>query len=467
MTKPLLMLFIGSMLLGVTAQAQPLPDWLEQVGRDKHTQPEAMLALLQQHQAELPTLDKDQQAQWYYEQAELFNTLGRHQQQKTAAEQGLALLADQQSLLRVKLNYELGFALEMQADYIAAMQLYQAGTALATLLDDEKQILRGQINQAAMLSAQNQDQQALALLKDTFQRAEVLNDKEILAEVNGELGLLYATLAFEQQAIGLLQTSLQLYEELGWQKNVITVLFNLARTYSFLEQYDLSLQTYNKMLQSSLQVNDLVNLYHAYLGLAITSSESDRGDAALSYMAKAEEYLPNLQSTSHISTHYYEKALIYQRLQQTSLAMQQLMLAEQSLAKEENADESPMQLSVQYLKAQLLAEQGHFERAYRQLSDFVIGFQQARNKENELALEQMRLVFDSERQQQENRLLAQQNELNALRLQEAEHSRQVQMLWLAILGCSTLVLLVVVLWQLTRRQIAIQASQDKSGQDKA
>ncbi|HEX5793644.1 MAG TPA: hypothetical protein VFY01_10235, partial [Rheinheimera sp.] len=149
---------------------------------------------------------------------------------------------------------------------------------------------------------------------------------------------------------------------------------------------------------------------------------------------------------------YYEKALIYQKLNQSSLAMQQVMLAERGLTEEGVAEDSPTRLNVWYLKAKLLADQGDYQRAYQQLMDFVLMFQEVRNKENELAVEQMRLGFDHERQLQQNRLLEQDNELKALRLKQAERDRQVQLLWLAILGCSTLVLLILLLWQLTRQK---------------
>lgn len=445
-------MFCTGMLLCQAAAADALPDWLAQVDEQKHRQPEQMLQLLHQHQAELTNLTPEVQANWYYQQAALMKALGRHQEQLEAAEQGLALLGKEPSLLKVDLLYQQGFALEMQTQYQQALQHYQQGGELASLLDDEKHVLLGQINHAAVLSAQNKQQQALLLLKDTYQRAQPLNDAELLAEINAELGLLYASLAFEQDAISLLNEAFKQYEQLGWQKNQITVLFNLARTYSYLEQYQLSLQTYNRMLQKSLQADDKVNLYHAYLGLAITSSESGSGDAALSYIDKAEQYLPQLQSTSHISTHHYEKALIYQKLNQSSLAMQQVVLAEQALTEESVAEDSPTRLNVWYLKAQLLAEQGEYQRAYQQLTDFVFLFQDVRNKENELALEQLRLGFDHERQLQQNRLLEQDNELKALRLKEAERDRQVQLLWLAVLGCSTLVLLILLLWQLTRNK---------------
>ncbi len=444
-------LLINALLLAATA-AGAEPAWLQQVAAHKRQQPEAMLALYSRHQAELPSLDSEQRATAHYLHAALLGTLGRHQEQQAAAEQGLAELAGGTPLVRVKLLYELGFAREMQTDYQAALQYYLDGVALAMQLENEKYTLYGQINHAAILSLRNNTQQALALLKDSYQRAQALNDAEVMVEVTAELGLLYASLAYEQEAITLLQQALAQYEQLGWQKDQITVLFNLARTYSYTEQYELALQTYSNMLQKSLQVQDKVNLYHAYLGLAIASSDSGRSEAALSYIAKAEQYLPQLQSSSHLSTHHFEKAQIFQKLKQTSLAMQQVMLAEQSLTEEGVEADSPTRLNVWYLKAQLQAEQGEYLKAYQQLHDFIFVFQQARNKENELAFEQLRLAFDHERQLQHSRLLAQDNELKALRLSEAERGQQIQILWLAILGCSTLVLLVLLLWQLTRRK---------------
>lgn len=441
------------------------PQWLQQVAANKRQQPEAMLALFNQHQAELPSLSAEDRAAARYQQAALLGILGRHQEQQQAAEQGLAELADSTLLLKVKLLYELGFAREMQTDYPAALQHYLDGITLATHLENEKYILYGQINHAAILSNRNNMQQALALLKDTYQRAQLLNDAEVTAEVMSELGLLYASLAYEQEAISLLKQALAAYEKLGWQKEQITVLFNLARTYSYMEQYQLALQTYNEMLQKSLQVQDQVNLYHAYLGLAIASSDSGRADAALSYIAKAEQYLPQLQSRSHLSTHHFEKAQIFQKLKQTSLAMQQVMLAEQRLTEEGVEADSPTRLNVWYLKAKLQAEQGEYDKAYQTLHEFIFVFQDARNKENELAFEQLRLAFDQERQQQQTRLLEQDNELKALRLSEAEREQKIQILWLAILGCSTLILLVLLLWQLTRRkQKFLNQAADSAGQ---
>ncbi|KKO45420.1 hypothetical protein WG68_10220 [Arsukibacterium ikkense] len=434
----------------LSVQAQPIPGWLLELENLKYRQPEQSLAMLTERQHEFASQPDLVKAYWLRQQAALYSALGRHQQQQQAARQALELLDGTESALKVEVWYELGYALEMQMQLDEAMRHYQQGTALATLLDDEKLILRGQVNQAAIMSEQNNDQQALALLKAVYQRAELLQDQEILAEVNAQLGLMYSSLGFENDALEFLQRALGLYQQLGWVKNEIAVLFNLARTYSYQEQYHLALEHYNQMLQGSLNANDNVNLYHAYLGLAITSAEMRRTEAALGYIEKAEQYLPHLQSNYHVQSHHYEKALIYRDLAQTSLAMQELLLAEQA-AKQPADQADHVALAIILLRAELLAQQDQYQRAYLALHEFIDGFQLLRNKENELALAHMRLEFDSERQQVRTSLLEAENELKALRLQEVERKRQIQLLWLAILGCTSLILFGIVLWQFSRR----------------
>ncbi|WP_333608994.1 hypothetical protein [Arsukibacterium sp.] len=449
-----LLLCLSLNSLGVKSLTAPtdIPSWLKQLSTEKYREPNQMLAVLQERQGQFDTAPPRVQAYWLAQQAAIFGVLGLYQQQQTAARQGLALLGDSDSPLRIELLYELGYAQEMQVELPQAMSHYQQGLALATLLDLEKLILRGKINVAAIDNLQDRDQQALTQLKEVYQRAQLLQDAEVLAEINAQLGLLYSALAFEQEALGFLQKALQLYEQLGWRKNRIAVLYNLASTYSHLGQYENALETFHQMLQSSLQAEDAINLYHAYMGLAITSNEMGRGDAALGYIDKAEQYLTQLQSAMHVSTHYYEKARIYQSLQQSSLAMQQVLLAEQYFAELELDSSSHIQLAFLMLKAEILADQGQYEKAYYQLQRFTMGFQQYRDKENELAIERMRLGFDSDRQQVRTSLLEAENELKALRLQQAERQRQIQWLWLGLFICTTLILLGILLWQLGQRK---------------
>lgn len=436
-----------------------LPEWLLQVKQQKAQQPEQMLQLLEQQQAAYGDWSGELQIEYLLQLADVYESLGKHQQQQQVAERGLALLGERRDRMTIEFWNNLGFALEMQSQYQQALHYYRQASALATELKAEKLHIEADINIAAIYSMEDKFQDALALLKTSYDRAVQLNDAEMLAYVNAELGLLYVGLGFDKEAIEFMEKAMQGYEALGWQKDKMDVLFNLARSYGYTEQYDKAMQSYDQLLQQAIAKQDQENLYFAYLGLASTSKDTKKLDAALAYIEKAEQYLPGLQSTYQNSMHHYEKALIYRELGQTSLASQELAQAEQSLSKEENSENQSSQLWILNLKARLEADSGRYQKAYEHLSEFFRGYQKLRNKEHELAVEKLRLGFDAERQQAQNELLAKDNELQALRLQEVERKRQNQWLWIGLFGCTSLVLLVVLLWQLARRQAQVQAKQ--------
>jgi len=439
---------------GLQADEVVLPDWLAQVKQQKAQQPEQMLLLLQQQQASYGEWDSELQVQFLLQLSDVYESLGKHQQQQEVAERGLALLGDRRDLTTIEFWNNLGFALEMQSQYQQALHYYLQASALAGELKAEKLHIEADINIAAIYSIQDKFQEALVLLKSSYDRAVLLKDAEILAYVNAELGLLYVGLGFDKEAIQFMEEAIAGYDALGWQKDKMDV---LARSYSYLEQYDQAMLRYDQLLQLAIAQQDQANLYFAYLGLASTSKDNQKLDAALAYIEKAEQYLPGLQSTYQNSMHHYEKALIYRELGQISLASQELAQAEQSLSKEENNANQSSQLWILNLKARLEADSGRYQKAYEHLDQFFQGYHKLRNKEHELSVEKLRLGFDAQRQQAQNELLAKDNELQALRLQEAERKRQNQWLWIGLFGCTSLVLLVLLLWQLARRQAQMQA----------
>lgn len=426
--------------------AEKWPQWLQQVAAEKYRQPEQMLQLLLQNQQQLTLMPVEQQVIFLREHAAVLRALGRHQEQYTVAERGIALL-QQDNAVKAELLFHLGFATEMQGNYGAAMALYQQGTDLAEQFKQPQLIIKGYINQAAIFSARGEAARALELLRDAHNRAGSLQDDEILAEINAELGLLYASLDYEQDAVPLLEQALNLYQQLGWHKNTMAVLYNLARTYSLLEQHAAALQAYNQMLQYSQQHQDTANLYHAYLGLAITSNQTGRAETALNYIEKAEVYLPQLQSAVFNSSHYYEKAIIYQKLALSSQALQQVLLAEQFLQQEDSEDNSG-RLALLYLKAELLAEQGLYEKAYYAMQAFSGLLRQSRAQD--IKLEQMKQQFDTELQQQFGQQWRQQSDIAAMQLDAS--NKHIIWLWSALgMAVATVLLLSLLLWRTHRR----------------
>ncbi|WP_337843454.1 tetratricopeptide repeat protein [Rheinheimera sp.] len=452
----------GLLLIAPVLQAQE-PEWLELVRQQKAQQPAAMLKLLQQHEAEFPRWQRAVQLQYLLQQADIYESLEKYQQQLQVAEQALVLLGDERTELTVEFWNNLGFAREMQGQYQQAMAHYQQASQLAKQLGLQKLAIEADINIAAIYSAEEKYQEALQLLQACYKKASQLNDEETQAYVNSELGLLYSSLGFDRDARQFMQQALAGYKKLGFQKEQLDVLFNLAASYNQAEDYALSMQYYDELLQLAKTQNDPVNLYFAYLGLASTSRNSAKTDAALAYIEKAEDYLPVLQSTFQNAMHHLERAMISRDLGQISLAGQQLEQAEQALAQEDNSQNQSSRLGMLRLKARLEADLGRYQQAYQHLDEFFSGYRKLRNKEHELSVERLRLAFDVERQTAANELLAKDNELKAMRLQEVERNRQIQWLWIAIFGFTTLILLILLLWQLTRRQQQMRVQQSASG----
>ncbi|MEE2002460.1 tetratricopeptide repeat protein [Alkalimonas sp. MEB108] len=437
---------LGLYCLSLAAVPAGSPNWLQQVYQQKRLEPEAMLALLQQHEDSIPTLPRQVQRRAYQEFALLYGMMGQYQQQLAFARKGLAL-DDAADTLRVELMYSLGFATEMQSNYLVAQQYYQQGITLAEQLGNEVLSLRGQINQAAILSAQEHYQDALELLQHVYQQSKVLEDWELEAEVNAELGLLYATITLEEEALPFLDKAYAMYKEQGWRKSKIAVLYNLARTYSFLDLYEQAFATYQRMLTVSQQYEDELNLYYAYLGLAITSHEAGSYNAALTYMQKADEYKHLLQVPLSTVVHYYEKSLIYSGLQQHSMALQQLMLAKQQLELLDDAEGGSMPLNIYFMQARLHANMGQFEQAFLAMQETFFLYQDRFSQANELALSSLGLSLAQEREQTERDLLVKDNELQALLLLEAERKRLNQRRWTSFFAVTSLVLLLLLLWQ--------------------
>ncbi len=316
-----------------------------------------------------------------------------------------------------------------------------------------------------MLAEESEDPKALDMLKQAYDRAVKLKDKEMLALVQAELGLMYVTLAIDDEARQFLEESFRLFDELGWVKSKLTVWYNLASTYRFLKKPDKALEIFDQMLKVSLEQEDPISLYYAYMGLAGTSREVKKLDAAITYIEKAESYLPNLQSTFQISEHHFIKAQIYRSLGQINLALQEVDLATQQLEGSKNNSDRFYVLHFDDLRARLYADSGDYEKAYHSLDKFFKAYIDLQDDQRDLDVQKLRLSFDAERQQARNALLEKDNELQALRLQEIERNRQIQWLWIGIFACTSMILLTLLWWQWTRRRALQQAMLQPASRD--
>lgn len=437
------------------SQSAAFPDWLLQIEKLKNIKTNAMLQLALQHEAEFGGWPVDVQAKYLSELSMIYESLSRHKEQLSAAERGLALTQDAKTPTRVELLFSMGFALETQQEFAQADEYYKKGMALAQEINDEKLMIQGLLNLSAMRSEAVEDQEALKLLKEAYDRANKLADKEILAQVNAQLGLLYTSLSDDGEGQKLLETSYKMFDELGWAKYKIATWYNLALTYSYQGKPEQALELFDKMLKAAMLEEDPVDMYFAYVGLATSSRKLKRLDAAVSYMEQAEAYLPHVEMNYYKADHHFEKALTYKALDQTNLAMQEVNLAEEILGNQKNMSEKFYSLNLQRLKAQLYAEAGDYEKAYKMFDQFFSNFAQLQDDKRDMQVQKMRLGFDAERQEAQNELLKKDLELKALRLQDAERNKRMQWVWTGLFATTTLVLFGLLLRRRTKVQQAV------------
>ncbi len=435
-----------------TAQADQLPGWLLEIQQKKYQKPQQMLQIALAKEPESSNWSLELQAIYINELASLYEVLGRHRDQLVIAERGLNLLPDTENRTKIELLFSVGFALEMHREYSQANEYYEKGMALAKKLNDEKMQIHGLLNLAAMLQEDYQEEEALVMLKDAYDRAHQLKDKEMMAAVNAELGLMYTGIGSDEEAKTLLEESYRLYDELGWGKAKIAVWYNLASTYRYINRADQAVVLFEQMLKQSLLDEDPVNLYFAYMGLATSNRQLKRFDLAVSYLEKAEVHLPHLQSTFQLSVHHFEKALIYRSIGQTSLAMQEINLASEQLQSDKNVSDKFYRLHFEEFRARLYADLGEFDKAYTTLNKFFRDYVALQDDKRELQVQKLRLGFDAERQKAKNELLKKDNELQALRLQDIERNRQLQYMWIGVFALTTLVLFTLLVWQWRRRR---------------
>ena len=165
----------------VVSQSAAFPDWLLQIEKLKNIKTNAMLQLALQHEAEFGRWPVDVQAKYLSELSMIYESLSRHKEQLSAAERGLALTQDAKTPTRVELLFSMGFALETQQEFAQADEYYKKGMALAQEINDEKLMIQGLLNLSAMRSEAVEDQEALKLLKEAYDRANKLGDKEIVS----------------------------------------------------------------------------------------------------------------------------------------------------------------------------------------------------------------------------------------------------------------------------------------------
>jgi diguanylate cyclase (GGDEF)-like protein len=294
--------------------------------------------------------------------------------------------------------------------------------------------------------------------------ANQVGDRALEAEVVGNIGYLQYTRGAMADALANLQKAYRLSAHLGDEKGRLDALSNIANVYAdaHVAQYDRAIEYYRQLLgeyekhgQPSDVADTTFNIgstFEAKGDLAVAELHYRRAlgafqklgrpadvaytkrslGSALMKQGRAAEALPLLDA----SVAFYDgkdeanaahsrqiRGMVYRRLGRLPEALSDLDAARQFFEREKNVrflEKNAEEVALVY------SQLGDWRKAYdASVRRAGLGQTLAETRRDELS-SRLRVAFDSEKKDQENRALARENTLRATALREAERSRKLQ-----------------------------------------
>jgi diguanylate cyclase (GGDEF)-like protein len=303
--------------------------------------------------------------------------------------------------------------------------------------------------------------------------ARQVRDRALEAQVLGDIGYLQYTRGAMADALANLQTAYRLSAELGDEKGRLDVLSVIANVYAdaHVGQYDRAIEYYRQLVgeyEKHGQPNDVADMVfnigstfetkgdfaaaELYYRRALASFQKlGKGSdiavtkrvlgSALMKQGRAAEALPLLDAAVRFfdGAHDEEgvaiarqfRGMAYRRLGRLDAALGELDAARRFFEREKNVrflEKNAEEVALVY------AQRGDWRKAYdASLHHDAVAQTLATTRNDELS-SRLRVAFDTEKKDQENRALARENGLRAVALREAERSRTLQIVVSALIA---------------------------------
>lgn len=384
------------------------------------------LAVKLMREYEQPVVKQSTEAElksFYLLLSEMYGQQDDYRQQLIVARKGLRLHPAEQDQITVNLYFSEGFAHQALSNIVQANKSFQKGHDIAKVIGDNILTARGELYLASIFIIREQYEQALAQIRHAFYLAEKENDKILLSEIYNELGLLYDHMGDKEQAIAFYLKSFDLDKEAGEINNMLASAYNVGMTYLELENYDAAINYFDKLLKLSQTHKSTINLYYAYRGFAAVSKSMGRINTALSYMEKAEEFLPEIQDEVEKVYYYMSRSEAYEALEQYPAALDELLVAESHLPASLKSESSHLANIVMDGKAKLFYLNGQSDSAYLMQKRLTEQLMKKLEKTQPKFAEQ-KSNFDKARLQLQNVQLQQEIKEKSIQLIDANYYRK-------------------------------------------
>lgn len=374
------------------------------------------------------SLSIENQLIFYKLLAELYVEQGQYQKSISLATETLKLARrlTSPSITTSELLYARGFAVESLGDYQAAREDYLNGLEIADSLNNKKIVAIGLVNIGALDYLMEKFDRSLIMFNDALAIAQKIKDDELLGFIYGEMGILYSLINQEDKSLSYHKRAYEYYLKAGKVFYAFNTLRNIASSHSLNERYDEAIQVYEQILKNVDEIanDELISSVYAGMAWAHVKKEDSDPEASYQYMLIASQYIELAEQVDIPIAHALDKGYLFLELGRYQEALESMHIATEYLKKYQGSEPKVVstisKLNLLYLKAETYFKIEDYQKAYQAQSEFITFALSLPEKSDIEGTEDLRMRYESEQADLQNKILAQKESVQSLLLSEAK-----------------------------------------------
>ncbi len=275
-----------------------------------------------------------------------------------------------------------------------------------------------QYNRGAMADALTNLQTAYRLSTQAGAHAERLEALSVIANIYADVHV-----AQFDRAIEYYRQLLVEYEKYGQPSDLADTLFNIGSTYDMKGDYKAAELHERRALVMFQKLNKAADVAYTKRAIGLSLTKQGRAAEALPLLDAALAYYERQRDQWNIAMTKQYRGIACRRAGRAAEAVRELDAARKYFEKDDNVrylEKNAMELAAAY--AQLGDWRNAYDASARQAT---MEQKLAETRRDELS-SRLRVEFDTEKKDRENRALARENALRATALHEAERRRRLQ-----------------------------------------
>lgn len=277
---------------------------------------------------------------------------------------------------------------------------------------------------------------------------EKLKDRSGIASVYQNIGVLYYFQDEFAIALDNYQKALEIRLQTGEEKYISKIYNNIGATLRRLKKYDQAISYYQKALEIKLRQNDKTGIAGSYQNIAVAYEYKLDYNRALEFMKKAIEINSELKNYSDLSSNYSGITQLYIDMLDYKSARQYCQLAIEKAKQSEAPDKLFNAYEVSWVLDTLT---GDYKSALHNLYEARKYKSKIFNKEKTSAIEKLRIIYETEKKD---------NEIKILNVENETKNKQKKQLYL-IIGLISLLLIVSLIFYSRKRKDNVMLTTQK------